>query len=119
MVEQVIGEVVLGLLCEAVCGVIGITVCFVLPIMVCVAPFWAMLRSWQALQASRLLPHLQAKGWSWLTHADARLLYRRLGNRAFSIPPYEDVAVLPGYWQDDVRTVVLVIQQVDWWRRWY
>lgn len=99
----------LGWLWGALGSLPGAICCVLLPL----APFWAVWRVWQTAQARQLQAVLQSRGWQWVTPADALVIYRGLGKRAFDLPPYDQIATLPGYWRDDARTLVWLVKEME------
>jgi len=82
--------------------------------------FFGVVRASTAVQgaarmghAVRLRPWLVERGYTWLTYEDAGYLYARLGEQAFHIPPVPDMAVLPGYVDEDVESIVFVMMAVN------
>ena len=58
-----------------------------------------------AARALALHPALQQRGYYWLTLAQARELWELCGERAFKLPPWADVGILPGIAEGDLRAL--------------
>jgi len=93
----------LSLLCSM--GVLTIPVVFLVLVISIVRG------SFNRTRGKKLQDELRHRGYTWLTLDDARLLYQELGKRAWQIPPYEELGVVPGVEEGCVETLLEVMER--------
>lgn len=76
------------------------------PIVGIVALVLAAVKGWCLLQGARVRSHLRRQGYAALGFFDAEWLYFALGAEAFRIPPFEQLATVPGVDPTNPRDIV-------------
>ena len=56
-----------------------------------------------------LLAALKMRGYHWMERKDARQLWSICGERAFKLPPWDDVGLMPGVAEGNIGSLVTVV----------
>jgi len=72
----------------------------------------AILSSWMAIRNSRIFHILKERGYTWVGYREsARLLYA-VGRRAYLIPRAEEMALIPGYEEGNIKSVIRIMERL-------